>query len=335
MSNLQEKFIKFHETIKLKRFDENQSLKDKRDLLLEELKGVLKDEKIPGTEEKLTFRHINQGSYAMGTGIIPKKGTDYDIDVGIIFNITKEEYESSKLKKLVYEALGRKRTVSYKKPCITADYPSEDFHVDIAIYAENNSDIHIAWGKENAEEKIWYKSEPEELTTWVADVSTNADKSAQFRRCVRYLKKWKENAFKNTGNDAPPSIGITIQARNSFAYCYNEGNDLQALISIVNDIKNEFVYEYDAKANANSHTIEVHLPVEPYKNVYYKMTLKQMDNFYEKISNLLEALEAAEEAESDFEACKILKKIFGEEFSDCEDKKASATPPLVVTGQSA
>jgi len=331
MAKLQSEFNKFHETIKLKQYEENADLREKRDLLLDELKDKIKDEKVPGTDKKLTFRSINQGSYAMNTGIKPKND-DYDIDVGVIFDVTNDEYESSDLKKLVRDKLNKwNRTVNYNRPCITVEYLSEDYHVDLAVYSDNNDDdIHIAWGKESSEEKVWYKSEPEKLTQWVADVSSNPDESAQFRRCVRYLKKWKEKHFTSNGNGAPPSIGLTIQARNAYG---KNSDDLDTLITIVKHIKDSFRYDEDSFKYMKS--IVVCLPVEPFKNVYYKMSLIQQNNFYEKIDALQEVLVSAALEESEHKASKLLRKAFGDEFPFVEDIKESKKKPYVTTGNNA
>ena len=335
MAALQKEFEKFHEAIKLKRYDENSDLRDKRDMLFRELRTAIKDEKIPGTETKLTFREINQGSYAMGTGIKPAND-DYDIDIGAIFNIENDEYNSADLKKLVQDKLAvGNRTVKYNRPCLTVEYKREDYHVDLAVYSANNDDIHIAWGKEHSAEKIWYKSEPEELTQWVADVANDSDVSMQFRRCVRYLKKWKENKFNSSGNECPPSIGITIQTRKAFSElsAYSKDNDLTTLITIVKYIKNSFVRQY--KDGENLYCISINLPVQPYKNVYYKMSFKQQDYFYHKTSELLELLEAVDAETSEHAASKMLRKIFGNDFELLEDARATDAAPYVVTGQNA
>ena len=335
MAKLQKEFIKFHEAIKLKRYDENSDLRDKRDMLFKELRDALKDEKIPDTDKKLTFREINQGSYAMGTGIKPNND-DYDIDIGAIFNVTKDEYDSGELKTLVRDKLNKgNRTVKYNRPCLTVEYQSEDYHVDLAVYSDNSDDIHIAWGKEYSEEKVWYKSEPEELTTWVSNVSKDSDVSAQFRRCVRYLKKWKEKKFSSNGNESPPSIGITIQARKAFSekFAYSKDHDLSALITTVRHIKNSFVLTYEDDEYLQG--ISVPLPVQPFKNVYYKMSLKQQDSFYHRISDLLELLESVVAEESEHEASKMLRKVFGDDFELLEDARASKTAPYITTGQNA
>lgn len=334
MAVLQNEFQTFHNNIKLGTYDENQKLRIKRDLLIDELRESLKDEKVPDTTKKLTFTKYDQGSYAMGTGIKPKDD-DYDIDVGVIFDITNEEYDSNKLKKLIYDKLNKQhnRTVEFNRPCITVKY-ADGYHVDLAIYASNNDDLHIAWGKEHSiENRCWYKSEPKKLTQWVKDVSTETAERDQYKRCVRALKKWKEKQFTSNGNTAPPSIGLTIQARNSFFYCAD--NDLKSLINIAQNMKNSFTSFYDADSNSIKWTIEVNLPVEPFKDVYYKMTQSQKDNFYNKIKSLLEALEAASNESKDHEASKILQKVFGDDFPLAEDSRKTNTAPYVTTGNNA
>lgn len=329
MAKLQKEFSKFHDEIKLGTYDENKTLQDKRDLLIDDLKEKLSDEKVPGTQKKLTFTKFDQGSYAMNTGIKPKD-EEYDIDVGIIFNVTNDEYDSHKLKKLVRDKLNKTsmRTVEFNRPCVTVKY-SEGYHVDLAIYSKNNDDLHIAWGKEFSKEKIWYKSEPKKLTKWVSEVSDDSTKCEQFRRCVRYLKKWKERKFDSSGNATPPSIGITIQARHAFVY--KEANDLNALISIVNTMLSGFEDKYDDNWDVLK-VVAVELPVAPEKDVYYKMTDCQLNSFHEKLETLLEALKAARDCESEKEASKILRKVFGEEFPEAEDIKTSNIKPVVPTG---
>ena len=104
MPTLQDEFIAFHNEIKLGTYEENQTLREKRDLLIDDLAKGLKDEKVPDTGKALTFSKFDQGSYAMYTGIIPPDN-DYDIDVGVIFDIKNNEYDPVKLKKLIRGSL--------------------------------------------------------------------------------------------------------------------------------------------------------------------------------------------------------------------------------------
>ncbi len=84
MANLQAQFNKFHNTIKID-FDDNKLLRDKRDLIIGNLRDGLR--KLFSIHAP-TFNHFNQGSHDLATGVEPLLGEDYDIDVGIIFKIT-------------------------------------------------------------------------------------------------------------------------------------------------------------------------------------------------------------------------------------------------------
>lgn len=332
MTELQKQMLAYNDQIKLGTYEENTDLREKRDLLLDELKRLLVEENVPNTDRKLTFSKLDQGSYAMHTGVKPLDG-DYDIDVGVIFDITTDEYDSRELKKLVRDKLNKKnnRTVVFNRPCITVKYQA-GYHVDLPVYARNDGNIHIAWGKEFSAEYSWYEADPEGLKTYINDISTESDARAQFRRCVRYLKRWKNNYFSNNGNVAPPSIGLTIQARNAFTY--KADSDLDSLIAIVSSIKNSFSNKLDLETGTVKKTVAVNLPVKPYKNVYYKMTLTQLDNYYNKIAALLEALEHARDQDSAHEASKLMRKIFGD-FPLIEDSRATKQAPYVTTGHNA
>lgn len=334
MSKLQKEFIDFHDEIKLGTYEENQTLRDKRDLLIDELGKGLKDEKVPGTGKALTFSKLDQGSYAMHTGIVPPDN-DYDIDVGIIFDIKNDEYDPLKLKKLIRDKLARQnRTVLIRWPCITVKYAA-GYHVDLAVYADNSSNYHITWGKEFSTDSSWEKSEPKKLIDWVKNVSADAEKRLQYRRCVRYIKAWKGKHFSADGNAMPPSIGLTIQAGNGFHY--EKDNDLNALITIVTHIRDSFFEIFHEESGTLKKSVKAYLPVEPCGDVYEKMTLIQTDIFYDKIDGLLEALETARDEEEAHATSKILQKVFGDKFPlvEKEEARVSKTKPRITTGNSA
>lgn len=332
MAEIQKGFLEYHDQIKLGTYDENQTLRDKRDLLIDELKESLRDEMVPNTEKKLTFSKIDQGSYSMHTGVKPLDD-DYDIDVGVIFDINTDEYDSKALKRLVRDKLDKQhnRNVLYNRPCVSVKYAA-GYHVDLPVYANNGGNLHIAWGKETSSEHIWYESDPDGLKQWVNDVSDDSEQRAQFRRCVRYLKRWKNKNFTSNGNTAPPSIGLTIQARTSFVYKKND--DLSCLIDIAKSIRDSFTSSFSADDMKFYKVVNVSLPVAPGKNVYYKMTNKQLDNYYNKVDELVEALVAAQIEESISETSKILNKVFGD-FPVISEAVKSNKPPYLPTGMSA
>lgn len=337
MINLQSEFLSFHSTIKLD--DENAVLRDKRDILLNKLK-----EKI--TSDAPTYTTFNQGSYAMNTGTIPDDG-DYDIDVGLKFEMSKADYpDPITPKKWVRDALlGHTKSVVIKRSCVTVTYQKNGepaYHVDFAVYSSNNSDnrMYIAKGKEFSEtsKAFWELSDPQLLISMINEKYQNDDRS-QFKRVIRYLKKWKNNKFDISGSSAPTGIALTVLAYYYFSVRSVFDNvsmksiydDHSALISFVEAIKNTFLYVYDVDTSAWYHTISVKLPVDPRNDLFEKMTKSQMESFYNKLDNLLSALKEAKNKEKRSEACRILVDQFGEKFPVTYDKSTVGTSESATT----
>src|ERR1051326_4311722 len=117
---VQSQFRKFHDNIRLD-IEDNKPLREKRDMLVNEIREFLKKKSEDEGTALITFQDFNQGSYSMGTGNKPAhEEDDYDIDVGLLYDISKDKYFPLEVKGWVYAALSSKqfRTVEWKKPCI-------------------------------------------------------------------------------------------------------------------------------------------------------------------------------------------------------------------------
>lgn len=333
---LQTEFNKFHENIKLTDIDENKELRDKRDMLTKELRDYFDkkySESIDPNEKKITFSFENQGSYSMQTGIKPiDDDEDYDIDIMILFNISKDDYTPVEVKKWVEEALsGKNREVEQKKPCVRVQYRKDGeprFHVDLALYANSNPDekTYISKGKDTSptNEKLWELSDPKELKKKINTKYDDADDRMQMKRVIRYLKRWKDFKFKNTKDGKPTGILLTAFAynlfnaeieRNSFSGGMTP-KDLLAFRKLVNSILGQF-------HGWNNDKISVKLPVDPGNDLFDKMSDNQKKVFKEKVEKLRDAIEKAENEPDPHEASKILRKQFGEDFPEI-DKDDSA-----------
>mgnify|MGYP000645750151 CR=1 FL=1 len=331
MPNLQKHFIDFHTKIKLDNFNENQTLREKRDLLINDLKAGL-------PEDTPIFEYFDQGSYAMYTGIIPKDG-NYDIDVGIIFNCYKDEYSDPvDLKKIIRDTLNKgNRSVAIRRPCVTVEYHKNgevDYHVDLAIYVkrEYESIYDIGMGKEfsEAEKRFWEISDPKGLIDLINNRFSYADDKAQMRRCIRYLKKWRD---KKLYSGRPFSIALTVAAYKWFSPyndIFGEGyQDINALIQFCDEMLNNFDYR---------DWLTINLPVQPYKDLNAKMTQSQMNTFQDNLETLRDALIEARDEDLEEKACKILRKQFGDDFpvpESSETSKKAAVAGFAPSGSSA
>lgn len=331
MINLQKEFIDFHDEIKLD--DENATLREKRDILLKKLKDNI-------SKDAASYTTFNQGSYSMGTGIIPED-EDYDIDVGIKFNINKDDYSDPLVpKKWVRDALtGHTKSVDIRRSCVTVTYQKDGeavFHVDFAVYAADNADgkLYIAKGKEfsTTENKKWELTDPQGLIATIKG-KLSGDDAAQFRRVIRYMKKWRTHQFSSNGNEAPTGISLTVLAYHFFSVTKqydwstqkNVYDDFSALDNMVKNIKNTFTLSWNSQDEKYYHVIATALPVEPGNNLFEKMTDKQMESFYQKIVTMSTKLDDVKTKEKKADACSILVNLFGADFPVTVDKSMVGT----------
>lgn len=320
MIDLQKQFLKFHDTIKID-FKDNKPLRDKRNLIIKNLRdGLIR--KYP--ENAPTFSTFNQGSYDLATGVEPLQGEDYDIDVGIVFDIPKKRNKPVELKQKIHEILNiSNRKVEIMRPCVRVQYHKAEeiqYHVDLAIYAKGSNifgsltnELFIAKGRAKSLTKyrIWEPSEPFKLNKLLKSKYPNQSDRDQFRRIIRYLKRWKDYNFSKSGYERPTGIALTAccykvfkvdkQKISSNSYQYN---DIKALYFCIIEILNLF----------NRKTIKVALPVRPYNNLFEKMSNKQLMNFKTKLNELKTTLEIALEEKQKTKACMRLRSIFGGSF---------------------
>lgn len=331
MANIQKQLEDFHDKIKLGRLKENAELRDKRDKITKKVKEGLEKYFEDKGMDIPSIEFIAQGSYAIDTGIKPIDG-NYDIDEGVIISLNKEEYEDNptKFKEIVRDIMLTHTSIppEIKKPCVTITYSENEepkYHVDLPIYLKSSNDenLYLSWGNETSKiNKEWQLSDPEGLNNHIRNAFSGEDKK-QFKRIVRYLKKWKDKVFASeTSDGTPPSIGITLIAADKLKALKKtnkitgkeEYNDLEAMKLLVDDIISLFSCKYYIDEEEFLHTIEYNLPVGNKGDVFSKMTNKKMNSFYNKVLKLQTALEYAINETDPTMACKELVKYFGDDL---------------------
>jgi hypothetical protein len=330
MANIQSQMRQFHDAIKLKRFEENATLREKRQIILDRLDSELKKIFAAQNLKPPQYDWFDQGSYAMGTGVKPING-DYDIDVGIYFKISKADYpDPVKVKEWIYQALHNLTTrVEIRRSCVTVFYQREGesmYHVDLATYSDKECNPdgkhYLAKGKQNssAEYRYWEESDPQGIMQLVKGKFVDGDENLQFRCNIRYLKRWRDLKFSPDGNAAPIGIGITFAAYDWFVPKWSldtfsnqkKYDDLESLRCFVQAVINHFQVKYvDGKC---FYRLEVKLPIAPFCDLFEKMTDDQMTKFREKLISLLATLQQAQEKADPVDACKLMQDQFGEDF---------------------
>jgi hypothetical protein len=278
----------------------------------------------------------------MGTGVQPIDG-DFDIDIGVSFHFSKDKHKPVDVKQWVFDALNAtaNRTVEWKRPCVSVQYSKQGeatFHVDIAVFsdAEYNTPkkFYLAKGYpgSSADNKIWEESDPKKLKDVVENKFTDAAEKAQFRRVIRYLKRWKDENFRTDGNSAPVGIAITALALKLFIPSIvadnvaktSKPNDLKATEDFVRRILGQFTLKWDSESNKMLYSISCSLPVAPGNDLFERMSLKQQDSLKAKLETLRDCLMEAGKSKSSKDASKLLRKQFGSDFPEGDDDAAKA-----------
>ncbi|RKH04691.1 nucleotidyltransferase domain-containing protein [Corallococcus carmarthensis] len=311
---MQSRFRRFHEAIQLKRYNENAGLVEKRDRVLRRLR-----ENAPRS-----FEFFNQGSYAMGTGIKPLDG-DYDIDVAIVFELNPHAFDPVEVKRWVYSAVASHTSrVEWRRSCITVYYQQAGeavYHVDLAVMARtpNSRGFHLAIGKEHSADSQ-RKWQPDDRQGFIEAVENrfSGEEAAQFRRVIRYLKRWKDHHFSLEGRAAPTGLSLTVAAYKWFrpsqgsTWMGTEESDLAATLNLVKDIRRNFSQVWDSDTNRSIPRLSLQFPNAPFDDVLKRMTHQQMEEFHQRIVKLDAWLEHANRTGS----VTSLTSAFGDDFPD-------------------
>lgn len=312
MPKLAAEFEKFYNNIKLNKNEHYANLQLQKKLLLAQLRKWLKAHGHP------TFEHFPQGSYALDTGVrpYPKGKRDYDLDIGLKFNINTRDYLDCTIpKQWVKEALSAPNvTVTIKDACVRIE--GKNYHIDFAIYGykeRGKSDkLEIAKGKRGsqAKNKKWENSSPFKLKKIIDERFSKPRDRAQFKRIICYLKRWKDNKFHHKGTGAPTGIALTAIALKWFQphTTTDKGvkyiDDLSALKHLVNTIAR------------HNYGLNVTLPVRPGNNLFEEMKKGQhyFETYQKKMNQLKAALNRACNQGDPYKAAKELHQQFGDAF---------------------
>jgi hypothetical protein len=325
MTILQSEFNKFNNAIRLGWDNEQAKLRERRDAVLDRIRQRL---------EGPSFDPFNQGSYELRTGVKPVDG-DYDIDVGLRFNTTKEEWpDPVALKQRVVDALSG-YNVELRRPCVTVYYQRHNeplYHVDLNVYvpAVTEGMLHLAVGKfgDGSSLKEWRHTDPLALSD-ALDKKFGADDREQCRRVIRYLKRWKDLKFSTLGDAAPKGIGLTAAALQWFApNKQRDGvagrvhyDDLRALAGLVATML----------ANASPRLV-VKLPVSPHDDLFRRMNDEQMSVFVAKLGKLDDGLQRALAEADEGAASRILRDLFGDDFPAVTSSTVRRVGSIVSSG---
>lgn len=341
--SIQKKFSNFHDTIKLSREDSKyKDAREKDDSICDDLKVAFKEAGHPVIESFL------QGSLKTATAIKHSKN-DFDIDRALVIDALTAPEDPVEVKKMVYHVLEKRgfKNAKIKMPCVTADYANLNLHIDIVVYKKNGDYYELAVGKRNSSDAIkeWSPSNPKGLIDNINNksdyIGSSEDKLKQYKRLVRYMKRWRDEKFEDTVRKKVYSIGITIMLKEQFKPVLDdEGkpDDLKALRDTVEAVLDGNYFKMLADSN---YRIEVNLPTLPFKNIFHNSSVATGTQFRNKLIAMLRNLNKALAEDSLKKQCDILREVFGDDFETAEEstnnsaKIAYSSAGLVGTSQGA
>lgn len=340
--SIQAKFFNFHDKIKLSREDdEYKDAREKDDSIVKATNKALKDKGYPVIENFL------QGSMSTATGV-NTPGEDFDIDRAVVIAFDGSPDDPVKVKKIVLEVLEDRgfKNAKIKMPCVTADYAGKKLHIDIPIYRERNGEYELAVGKKNSSDdnKEWSNSDPKGLRDWINDsspyIGSASKKLEQYKRIVRYFKRWRDNRFSTTVAKKLFSIGLTVMAKEQFRPDFDDSDKPNDLVALRDTVNNMLYAGYCSFQGNEQYKVRVTLPKSPWKDIFDGSSLDTGTQFYNKLKVLRSKLDKAIDETDLVNQCEILNELFGDDFevpssSSAAKKAVYATAGAAGTSQGA
>lgn len=324
MASVQKQFESFHETIRTD-YLTNDELREKRDIILGKIERSLRDSSRP------SFRRLMQGSYIMRTGVKPIE-REYDIDVGLHFDIKDTQYSANDVRSWILEAVSNHtKDVKAKGPCIRIHYV-KGFHVDLVAYASWQDD----GGADNCrlahETKGWRPSDPRRLLEYVDQAQAafadtdGGTQTTQLRRIIRYLKRWDDVWLKEEGDGKPSGLAYTLLCISLLTKTMTydgKPDDRTALWSLVSNV-------------LSLGRVSIRKPTPEYEDVFGRLDESNMKALMARFKVMKEALEQAESELDPTDACLSLQSVFGKDFPvpSRDDGGTKTRAPAIITASS-
>lgn len=327
MADIQTYFEKFHATIRVD-YDMSSELRERRDLVLEKIRESLKK------AEKPPFKELNQGSYIMKTGVKPIADLEYDIDVGLRFQVDPEEHTAAEVRSWVLDAISNHtKSVEDRRPCIRVNY-SQGYHLDLVCYSVWNEDVYKLAHKTQG----WRATEPKKLLAHIAehqkwhfgDTDDSLTKTNQFRRCVRYLRRWNDVRTPFEHKDKPTGLSLVLLAMQgglrATEFLDGRSDDLGALVGFFSSLLGK------------SQRLVAPKPTEEFEELLAHLSDAAMEKLQSDLGQLRDALESAQKNLDPTAACETLVPFLGTDFPVPDSKeiaKRSSGPAIISTSSSA
>lgn len=300
--------------------------KEKDVSILKDIKTAFKDAGYPVIDSFM------QGSFDVNTAINSLEG-DFDIDRAIVIDCDAAPESPLEPKKLILDILTKRnfKDPRIKKPCVTADYLSTNLHIDYIVYKRKGENYSLAVGKLNSatESQEWSPSDPKGLSSWINSPDnygeSKPNKRKQFKRLVRYMKRWRDVNFTENVRNKIFSIALTVMLKEQYKPNYSDSvisDDLSVLKTVIDNILDASYFK--KQFPSEDYRVYVDLPSKPYRDIFqHKVSGGLSENgsdldvgnqLRNKLVKLQSKLQGALDETDEIKQCTILNDVFGNDF---------------------
>jgi hypothetical protein len=329
MADIQRQFEKFHEIIRVD-FDMQDELREKRDVVVGLIIDHLRERGLPTPEPLL------QGSYRMGTGVKPIAELEYDIDIGLRFAFGQNEFRVDEVKQWIFEAVeGHTKRTEDKGPCVRVLYAA-GFHLDLVAYRTYEGLFGGQKFQLAHKTRGWVDADPPALLEHVekhrgpfSELKDSSTKTDQFRRVVRYLRRWNDVRLPREDDGKPTGLSLVLlccEKLRPHRFLDGRPNDLKALAEVAR------------AAGASWGRISARKPTPEYEDMFGRLDDNQMAALKHDLVTLSDALDEAAAMADPVEACRRVSQQLGNDFpipAPEETARRSKAPAIVTSSASA
>lgn len=322
--SIQTQFNKFNKTISISReSDDYKAIREKDTNIKSAVKAAFKKAGYP------VINDFRQGSFATDTAVRSHDG-DVDLDRALVISAEEAPDDPVDCKKVLRDVLVKRgfKNAGIKMPCVTADYASLKLHLDYTVYQDNGYEqLDLGVGREfsGAKDRGWQQGDPKGLIKWINgndNYAFSAEQRHQYRRIIRYLKRWRDVVFTNESTRKKVySIGLAVMAIECYSSKFDDGTpvDLEAILETVKIMLNSG-YFTQKSFDKNQYDIRVQLPKSPWRDIFAKHGTTVGTEFRNKLVKLRDKLQKALDEEEEYKQCEILREVFGNDFPQVEKK---------------
>jgi hypothetical protein len=266
--------------------------------------------------------YYTQGSYSTDTGVRPKSGEEFDVDVVLVMDIDEEDDPKDILHHIKDRIKSHKEfedRVKAKDRCVRIEY-SNEFHVDVVPAFEFGTSIKIP----SKREKEWTETNPAGFKDWCDDINNKSDN--YFSKVAKILKHWRDN---NVGKEtAPKSILLTTLTGNAFTKKSSIAETLvETLDNMILDIENLLFW-----LSEDDDVPFVKNPSLQEENLARNWTKLKAKRFLNKLKSLkVSCQEAMDETDKD-KSIEKWQDIFGDNYFPSELSEAKAMANTIQKG---